>query len=94
MLQQTYESALIANADAWSKCQDLLALPQVLWLDEPEGFNDLWQSLGCLPTASPKVWTDAYLAALAICHGVKFVTLDSDFKNFESDGLKLHLLTH
>ncbi|MCU0779558.1 MAG: hypothetical protein MUF04_00490 [Akkermansiaceae bacterium] len=39
-----------------------------------------------------KVWMDAYLAAFAIGHAVEFVTLDSDFKRFVKDGLKLKLL--
>jgi predicted nucleic acid-binding protein len=47
--------------------------------------------MACLPSASPKVWTDAYLAALAIGHDVEFVTLDSDFITFTKDGLKLKL---
>jgi predicted nucleic acid-binding protein len=45
-----------------------------------------------LPFASPKVWTDAYLAAFAIRHDLELVTIDRDFKNFEKAGLKLHLL--
>ena len=36
---------------------------------------------------------DAYLAALTIGHAVELVTLDSDFKRFVKDGLKLSLLT-
>jgi hypothetical protein len=92
VIQRAYDSPRITNSAAWSKCQELLALPQILWLDEPEGFSDLWQSLGCHPSASPKVWTDAYLAALAMGHDVEFVTLDSDFKTFTQDGLKLKLL--
>ena len=44
-------------------------------------------------SASPKVWTDAFLAAFAIGHAVEFVTLDSDFKRFVKAGLKLQLLT-
>lgn len=92
VLQRTYGSPPITNADAWSKYQDLLALPQVLWLDERDGFVDLWQRLACLASPSPKVWTDAYLAAFAIFHGAALVTLDRDFKNFEKDGLKLNLL--
>ena len=93
LIQRTYASRTITNATAWSKCQDLLALPQILWLDEPEGFEVLWQRLAAVPSASPKVWMDAYLAAFAIRHAVEFVTLDSDFKNFVKDGLKLQLLT-
>jgi hypothetical protein len=93
VIQRTYESPPITNAAVWAKCQDLLALPQILWLDEPVGFAELWQSLACLPSASPKVWMDAYLAAFAIGHRVELVTLDSDFKRFVKDGLKLNLLT-
>ena len=93
LIQRTYDSPPITNAAAWAKCQDLLALPQILWLDEPDGFAELWQALACLPSASPKVWTDAFLAAFAIGHTVEFVTLDSDFKHFVKDGLNLKLLT-
>ncbi len=92
IIQRTYDSPLITNSAAWLKCQDLLALPQILWLDEPKGFSEIWHSLACLPSASPKVWTDAYLAAFAIGHDAEFVTVDSDFKNFEKAGLKLKLL--
>lgn len=92
VIQRTYGSPVITNAAAWSKFQELLALPQIVWLDEPGGSSDCWPSLACLPSASPKVWTDAYLAALAIAHDVEFVTLDGDFKSFEKDGLKLRLL--
>jgi toxin-antitoxin system PIN domain toxin len=66
VIQRTYGSSLITNADAWAKCQDLLALPQILWLDEPAGFVAQWSALACLPSASPKVWTDAYLAAMVL----------------------------
>jgi len=92
LIQRTYASRTITNATAWSKCQDLLALPQILWLDEPVGFEALWQRLAAIPSASPKVWMDAYLAAFAIRHDVEFVTLDRDFKKFEKDGLNLRLL--
>jgi toxin-antitoxin system PIN domain toxin len=94
LIQRTYASLPITNATAWSKCQDLLALPQILWLDEQVGFEALWQRLAAIPSASPKVWMDAYLAAFAIRHDVEFVTLDRDFKNFENDGLKLQMLAH
>lgn len=92
VIQRTYGSSLITNADAWAKFQDLLALPQVLWLDEPSVFVDQWSILACLPSASPKVWTDAYLAAFAIGHDLQLVTIDSDFKNFKKAGLNLKLL--
>lgn len=45
------------------------------------------------PSASPKVWMDAYLAAFAIRTGLPFASLDADFRRFEAAGLDLHLLT-
>jgi len=42
--------------------------------------------------ADTNVWMDAYVAAFAIRAGLPFVTLDSDFRRFESAGLQLHLL--
>ena len=92
-LHRAYAVAPIGNASAWEKCQKLLSLPQILWLDEPAELSDLWHHLASLPTASPKVWMDAYLAAFAIGHDLEFVTLDGDFKRFVKDGLKLKLLT-
>jgi len=92
VLQRTYGGPPITNAEAWAKCQDLLALPQILWMDEPQGLVDLWQRLACLPTPSPKVWMDAYLAACAILEDAELVTFDRDFRNFEKDGLRLRLL--
>jgi len=71
-----------------------VALPNVSrTAAEPVGLGTLWHHLASLPTASPKVWTDAYLAAFAIGHDLEFVTLDGDFKRFVKDGLKLKLLT-
>jgi predicted nucleic acid-binding protein len=85
-------SAPVTNAAAWEKCQELLALPQVRWLDEPTNLTDLWRDMACLSSASPKRWMDAYLAAFAIRHGAELVTLDRDFKGFAKHGLKLRLL--
>jgi predicted nucleic acid-binding protein len=36
---------------------------------------------------------DAYLAAFAIAGGLRMVSLDKDFRNFESHGLDLLLLS-
>ncbi len=32
--------------------------------------------------AAPKIWMDAYLAALAFCAGIRFVTFDKGFKKY------------
>jgi predicted nucleic acid-binding protein len=71
----------------------LAKLPKIRLLSETPVLEPLWHRLAGLPSSSPKVWMDAYLAAFAILHEAEFITLDQDFKNFEKDGLKLRLLT-
>ena len=92
VLQQAYGSALISNASAWSKSQQLLGLAQIQWREEPENLTGLWGELAKGESASPKVWMDAYLAAFAIRIGAELITLDRDFKRFENRGLNLRLL--
>lgn len=87
-VQQIYGSGVITNAEAWEKWELLIALPQIVWLDEPQGLETPWQKYACLKSASPKVWMDAYLAAFARSHGIPLATLDKDFKNFPGLALK------
>ena len=61
-------------------------------LTEPEKTNVLWLRLADTKSASPKVWMDAYLAAVAIGAEVTFATLDTDFVRYESEGLDLRLV--
>lgn len=75
------------------RIKTLSNLPAVNTLQEPSGLQTRWLELAKLPSASPKVWMDAYLAAFAILHDAEFFTLDRDFRNFEEEGLKLRLLT-
>ena len=91
-IARTYGEQPLTTRDAWRPPDALQTLPQVAWRDEPTGVLAHWRNLAALDSASPKVWMDAYLAAFAIAGGLRLVTLDSDFKNFESQGLKLTLL--
>ena len=84
----------LTNSDALLTLDNLQALPQVTWRDEPPGVLGLWRTLAGLDSASPKVWMDAYLAAFAIAAGLRLVTLDKDFYNFFPQGLDLALLSH
>lgn len=87
-----YGAEGFTNQDAAKLIQTLFGLSAVSTLDEPSGLESHWLKLAGLPSASPKVWMDAYLAAFAILHGMEFVTFDRDFRNFEKNGLKLRLL--
>jgi uncharacterized protein len=92
-VHKAYGSAKKTNRDALDMLDALNALPQVAWREEAPGVYDLWRKLARLDSASPKVWTDAYLAAFALAGGMQLVTLDSDFKNYVSQGLDLRLLS-
>jgi|688.fasta_scaffold98139_4 toxin-antitoxin system PIN domain toxin len=83
----------LTNLEAWQALDRLLEDDATGFATEPEGLDDVWRKLSETHTSSPKIWMDAYLAAFAICGGMRFVTLDKDFKNFEPMGLDLLLLT-
>ena len=87
-----YGAEGFTNQDAAKLITTLSGLSVVSTLAEPSGLESRWLELAGLPSASPKVWMDTYLAAFAILHGVELVTLDRDFRNFEKDGLQLRLL--
>lgn len=92
-LLRAYRADGFTNRDAVVLHATLIRQPNIQVLPEPLELETFWCQLAALPTASPKVWMDAYLAAFAIRHEVEFVTLDSDFEGYIKDGLKLKLLT-
>lgn len=89
---KAYGAEGMTNHDSLLLLRALLDLPQVGQCKEQDGVEALWQRLASRNTASPKVWMDAYLAAFAIGGGLRLVTLDHDFKSYQSLGLKLTLL--
>ena len=91
-LAKVYGATGMTNRDALHLLEGLLALPQVCHREESPGTVEFWHQLAARDTASPKVWMDAYLAALAIRGGMRLVSLDRDFKTFETHGLDLQLL--
>ncbi|MFU8894311.1 MAG: TA system VapC family ribonuclease toxin [Luteolibacter sp.] len=88
-----YGAEGFTNQNAAKLIQTLINLPAVHILDEPTGLQSRWLDLAGIPSASPKVWMDAYLAAFAILHQTEFVTLDRDFQNLVKHGLRLRLLS-
>jgi len=89
---RTYGVESFTNDDAIKVLNQFLSLPTISYRDEPPGLVAIWHRLAARPTASPKVWMDAYLAAFAIAGNLKMVTLDRDFKSFAGVGLDLELL--
>ena len=91
---RSYGAAALTNPAAIQALDVWRSQPRIICLDaEPEGTRELWLELAAIPSASPKVWMDAYLAAFAIRAGLPFATLDADFRRFEAAGLDLLLLS-
>ena len=72
----------LALSKAWALYRRFAALPGVALLGEPEGLD---ADLGTLvtPQLPPRLFTDAYFAALARRAGLRLVTFDRDFERFE-----------
>jgi toxin-antitoxin system PIN domain toxin len=91
-IQAAYGSSPISNREAWSKTQEILSLPQVVWLAEPPGLESAWKNFAASEAASPKLWMDAYLMAFACCAGIELVTLDRGFLRYGTSGVRLKLI--
>ena len=91
-IQAAYGSPPISNREAWSKTQELLSLPQIVWLPEPPQLDPVWKIFATSEAASPKIWMDSFLAAFACTYGIELVTLDRGFSRYGGRGLRLKLI--
>jgi len=72
----------LSQKDAW-KCYDSLCRDdRVAFLDEPPAIEDTWRQFTSSRYQHHWVWTDAYLAAFAICAGLPLSTHDRGFQQF------------
>jgi len=85
-----YGNPPLTNEQAGQLSDGLLADPRIRFAQEPSGLETQWKGLAHVPSASPKLWMDAYLAAFAIAGGHQLITIDSAFTQFH--GLDLVLL--
>lgn len=69
--------------EAWQALDHLLEDDAMGFETEPDGLDDIWLKLSENHTPSPKIWKDAYLAALAIYGSMRLVTLNKDLKNLD-----------
>jgi toxin-antitoxin system PIN domain toxin len=70
------------NHRALEIIDQLMASPSVGYVQEPPNVWPTWRRFADLATVSPKRWMDAYLAAVAMESGLRFVTSESAFQSF------------
>ncbi|MBN9689243.1 MAG: PIN domain-containing protein [Verrucomicrobia bacterium] len=84
----SYGNPPLTNREAWEVYEHFMEDERVTFLNEPEGVEETWQKLAMRDTPSPKVWMDAWLAALALHSGIQMVTTYKTFSQFKG----LHLV--
>ncbi len=90
--QRNVLSRPLSPGEAWDIYQRYLDQEDVNFVHETPTLEGEFQTIACQPDFSPRLWTDAYLAALARCSGCRIVSFDSDFKDLLPD-LDFLLLT-
>ena len=70
------QSAVLTSKRAWEEFERWLAVPEVVFLNEPDGFHRLLGSVAASQTLGQSAWTDAYLAAFCICGNYRLVSFD------------------
>jgi toxin-antitoxin system PIN domain toxin len=70
------------HPEAWALYQQFRALPNIRFLAEPPHLEASFHSLTTGDALPNRMWTDAYLAALAIVSGSRLVSFDADFARF------------
>ncbi len=88
-IYKAYGLLNFSNNDAWKVADDLLALPQVIWLEEPVDLEIYWKKFTKSHVSTPKKWMDAYLAAFATGHGINLISIDQGFLQYPGLSLKL-----
>ena len=69
----------------------ILSDPRITFAGEPEGLDAYWRAYTQRRSFSPKVWSDAYLAAFARAASFEVVTFDKGFAQYKS--LKCKILS-
>ncbi len=67
---------------AWQLYKGFLAEPGVRLTGDPDGVEEQLEAISNGASFSNKHWTDCYLAAFALCAGMRIVTFDRDFERF------------
>lgn len=82
----TLPSAMRGNpfspSEAVARYRDFSRLPEVIFLRDSPQIASRVEAWANLPFFSKKLWTDAWIAALALEHGCRVVSFDADFAKF------------
>jgi toxin-antitoxin system PIN domain toxin len=72
----------LSCGDAWTAYRRFAELPEVDFVAEPISLEGRLAEFVASDMMTPRLWTDAYLAAFAMSAGLRMVSFDSDFGRF------------
>jgi toxin-antitoxin system PIN domain toxin len=67
---------------AWEMYLAWRSRPGVAYVNEPRGCSAALNSFVASGLVTPRLWTDAYLAAFAVAAGLRLITFDRDLERF------------
>jgi hypothetical protein len=79
---QILGTAALDGAGAWHALETWLAVPQVTFLAEPPGLDELLTQWAGKLDLRDGQWADAYLAAFALASGCRLISFDESFHRY------------
>jgi hypothetical protein len=70
---------VLSQRGAWGVIDQFMANHRVRYVEEPAGVTAVFRELTQSTLASHGAWSDAYIAAVALCGGLTAVSFDSVF---------------
>jgi toxin-antitoxin system PIN domain toxin len=70
------------HEEAWEMYRTYRNLPIIRFLEDPENLDVKFADLSIDSSLPHRLWTDAYLASLAMVSGARMVSFDADFERF------------
>lgn len=70
---------VLSQRQAWSVYEQLARDQRVVFALEPPNIEPVWKKLTQSASAVTGLWTDAYIAALALLHNFRVVSFDRGF---------------
>jgi len=71
---------VVSQRQAWGVYDHLTRVPRVVFAQEPADIEPVWKKLTQSAYAATGLWTDAYIAALALLHNFTVVSFDEGFR--------------
>ena len=74
----------VSLTEAWGLYDTMLSDPRVAFSQEPAGLEPAWRGYTQRQSFSPKVWSDAFLAAFAEAASLALVTFDRGLAQYQN----------